>query len=86
VCLTPINDLDELAADPYLNERKMFVDFDLHGKIFKTIASPVRFASTGEGDDWIAPALGEDTYTILREAAWDDTAIKTLITQNIIKT
>ena len=86
VCLTPINDLDELADDPYLNERKMFVDFDLHGKTFKTIASPVRFASTGEGNDWIAPALGEDTYTILREAGMDDTAIATLTTQNIIKT
>jgi crotonobetainyl-CoA:carnitine CoA-transferase CaiB-like acyl-CoA transferase/putative sterol carrier protein len=85
ICLTPVNDLDELASDVYLNERKLFIDFDVNGKTFKTIASPVRFESTGASNNWIAPRLGEDTYNILIESGMDESQIKNLIKKNIIK-
>lgn len=84
VCLTPINEIDELTTNKYLRERTLFIDFDLNGKTFSTIASPVKHESMND-DHWLAPALGEDTYTILRESGLDDTKIKHLIKENIIK-
>ena len=86
ICLTPINDLDEIATDKYLNERKLFVDFKIGGKDFKTIAQPVKFASVTGDNNWIAPQLGEDTCTILKELSLTDDKITELKRSNIIKT
>jgi crotonobetainyl-CoA:carnitine CoA-transferase CaiB-like acyl-CoA transferase len=86
ICLTPINELDEIATDKYLNERKLFVDFKIGDKDFKTIAQPVKFASVTGDNNWIAPQLGEDTYTILKELSLTDDKINELKRSNIIKT
>ena len=86
ICLTPINDLSEIGSDKYLNERKLFVDFQLGDTQIKTIAQPIKFASQKDSDNWIAPQLGEDTSAILKELNLTDERINKLIAQNIIKT
>lgn len=85
VCLTAINDLDELTTDPYLRERKLFVDFDLGSKTFSTIATPVRHEGMTD-QHWQAPHLGEDTIAILRESGISDDQINHLIKENTIRT
>ena len=85
ICLTPVNDLSEIGADKYLNERKLFVNFQLGDKEIKTIAQPIKFASMTESDNWIAPQLGEDSYTILKDLNKTDEEINTLVKTNIIK-
>jgi len=86
VCLTPINELDEIGADKYLNERNLFVDFQLGDKHIKTIALPIKFGSGNDSNHWIAPQLGEDSYTILKELQLSDERINQLIDQKIVKT
>ena len=86
ICLTPVNELDELATDKYLNERKLFVDSQVGDKSFKTIAQPIKFASGNSDDHWIAPQLGEDTHAILSELKYTDETINALLKENIIKT
>jgi crotonobetainyl-CoA:carnitine CoA-transferase CaiB-like acyl-CoA transferase len=86
VCLTPINDLSEIGSDKYLNERKLFIDFQLGDTLIKTIAQPVKFAATQDSNHWIAPQLGEDSYTILQELNLSEEKINDLINQNIVKT
>lgn len=85
VCLTAINDLDELTTDAYLRERKLFVDFDLAGKTFSTIATPVRHEGMTD-QHWQAPRLGEDSIAILRESGISDEQINHLIKENTIRT
>ena len=85
-CISPINELDEIADDPHLNERKLFTSFQVGDKMIKTIAQPVRFAGNTHIENWIAPQLGEDTVAILREMNWSDERIKELIHAKIIKT
>lgn len=85
VCLTPINELDELTSDAYLRERKLFVDFDLAGRTFSTIATPVHHEGMTD-QHWQAPKLGEDSIAILREAGLPDEQINHLIKENTIRT
>jgi len=86
ICLTLINDLSEIGSDKYLNERNSFIDFQLGGKKIKTIAQPIKFSSVTVANNWIAPQLGEDTFTILKELSMTDERINELIDLNIVKT
>jgi crotonobetainyl-CoA:carnitine CoA-transferase CaiB-like acyl-CoA transferase len=85
VCVTAVNDLSEIAADKYLNERKMFVDFQIGGTQVRTIAQPIKFSDAVGSDSWVAPQLGEDTYTILKELQYTDENITDMTKKNIIK-
>jgi crotonobetainyl-CoA:carnitine CoA-transferase CaiB-like acyl-CoA transferase len=69
-----------------LNERNSFIDFQLGGKKIKTIAQPIKFSSVTVANNWIAPQLGEDTFTILKELSMTDERINELIDLNIVKT
>ena len=86
ICITPISDLSEIGDDIYLNEREMFIDFQISGKQVKTIAQPIKFDSVSSSENWIAPQLGEDTHTILKELNYTDEKVNELISNNIVKT
>jgi crotonobetainyl-CoA:carnitine CoA-transferase CaiB-like acyl-CoA transferase len=85
VCLTPVNDLSEIADDTYLNERNLFVNFQLGGIEIKTIGQPIKFSSGVDTNNWVAPQLGEDSYAILKELNLSEEKIHTLIDQKIAK-
>jgi alpha-methylacyl-CoA racemase len=86
ICLTPINELSEIGADKYLNERNMFVDFNIGDRQIKTIAQPIKFQNSKTSENWIAPKLGEDSYSILKELNLSDEKINELIDKSTIKT
>jgi crotonobetainyl-CoA:carnitine CoA-transferase CaiB-like acyl-CoA transferase/putative sterol carrier protein len=86
VCISAVNDIDEVANDPYLIEKNAYINFDIEGRSFKTIAQPIRFKSMTKTDNWLAPALGEDTLAILRSLHISDEKILELTQKNVIKT
>lgn len=65
VCITRINELDEIINDPYLSERKLLTSFDVQGRKVSSVQMPVKLPDTEQNISWIAPKLGEDNETIL---------------------
>ncbi len=87
ICLTPVNELEDLENDPYLQSRGLFLDNEhaVVGK-YKTINQPLKFKEATFGNNWSAPELGADTGSILRELNYPETRIQQLQTNGIIKT
>lgn len=86
ICITKINEIDELRNDSYLNERGLFTDFEVEGTTVSTIQQPLKFKSLPESANWVAPKLGEDTASILKSLNFSEEKISDLITKNVIKT
>ena len=84
-CITPVNDLKEVLNDEYLNEQKLFIE-NQHPAMgnFKTLRHPLKFESTNFAQNWVAPELGEDTTTILKQTGYNDDEIKILLQKGII--
>lgn len=71
VCLTPVLDISELENDPHLQARQMIYE-QTHpscGKI-KAVGVPLKFSETKARPAWPAPALGQDTKSILEEIGY----------------
>ena len=87
ICLTVINELDELEHDPYLNQRGMFVQNE-HPSVgkYKTINQPLKFKETTFDNNWNAPELGSDSASILKELNYTETDIANLLQKGIVKT
>lgn len=87
ICLTVVNELEELENDPYLNERSMFVqnEHPAVGK-YKTINQPLKFKETTFDNNWGAPELGSDSASILKELNYTDAQIATMLSKGVIKT
>lgn len=87
ICLTLINDLQDLEHDPYLNERGMFVQNE-HAAVgkYKTINQPLKFKETTFDNNWNAPELGSDSAFVLKELNYTDAQIESLQSIGVIKT
>ena len=86
ICLTAVNDLDEIEHDKYLNERNMFLENE-HASVgkYKTINQPLKFLESNFVNNWSAPDLGDDTATILSEMNLSDDEIAQLKQKGIVK-
>ena len=85
ICLTPVNDLEEIEQDALLNERGMFIESE-HPAVgkYKTINQPLKFV--GETlQQWGSPDLGDDSASILRELNYDDLRISELLQKFVVK-
>ncbi len=84
-CITPVNDLKEVWSDEYLNEQKLFIE-NQHPSMgnFKTLRHPLKFESTNFAQNWVAPELGEDTATILKQTGYNDDEIKQFYDKRIV--
>lgn len=87
ICLTVINELDELEHEPYLNERGMFVQNE-HPSVgkYKTINQPLKFKETTFDNNWNAPELGSDSASILKELNYTDAQIAEMQSKGVVKT
>lgn len=85
VCVSAVNEIDELVSNPYLQEKKLFIKQQINNTDFHTVKMPVSFKSSSDNSAWIAPQLGEDTYTILKGIHISESEILRLRTVNIIK-
>lgn len=85
VCVSAVNELGELASNPYLQEKNAFTMQHINGKEFFTVNMPVAFQSGKHNTSWIAPKLGEDTLSILEKINISGSEIQRLKAANIIR-
>ena len=78
-CCEPVLSLDEAAAHPAAREREAIreVEHPTEGRL-RQLAQPLRFTPEAEADYRPAPALGEHTREVLREAGCSDAEIDDL--------
>lgn len=84
-CLSAILAMDELEHQPHIQERQMIVKQQTADGIdYQTLGIPLKFRGTPGAIAWPAPALGEDTLAILREAGFEDNTIQSWVRQQIV--
>lgn len=84
-CLSAVLGMDELEQQPHIQKREMVVTQQTaEGIDFQALGIPLKFSKTPGSIAWSAPALGEDTLAILREAGYSDESIKLLAGQQVI--
>jgi crotonobetainyl-CoA:carnitine CoA-transferase CaiB-like acyl-CoA transferase len=74
-CVTPVNTLDEALADPQFVARRMIVERPDGSRQY---APPFKLSGHEFAIEREAPAQGEHTVEVLREAGYDDAAIAAL--------
>ena len=82
----PVNRIDQVAQDPHVNERGMFVEVSgIKQKTVKVVNCPIKFSRTGTKVERTSPELGEHTGEVLRDLlTLSDSELESLRQQNII--
>jgi crotonobetainyl-CoA:carnitine CoA-transferase CaiB-like acyl-CoA transferase len=80
----PLNSLDDLLADPHLNQTGFFavVDHPSEGKV-RSMAVPSKWSQSPPGEPRPAPRLGEHSIEVLREAGYAAAEINAMITSGV---
>jgi crotonobetainyl-CoA:carnitine CoA-transferase CaiB-like acyl-CoA transferase len=85
-CLSPVLEVHEVANDPHLRDRGIFVEHSQPGcGPLKGVGAPVRFSETAAESSWAAPRLGEDTIALLRELGYDQDKIDELLKSGTVR-
>ncbi len=75
----PVLSLEEVARDPQLRERGMIVEWEApEGRKIGMVNHPIQFSETPAAIRRTAPALGEHTEEVLREAGFGDEEVARL--------
>jgi crotonobetainyl-CoA:carnitine CoA-transferase CaiB-like acyl-CoA transferase len=82
-CVTPVHTLEEALADPQFAARGMVVA-GADGS--RQYAPPFRLSELAPGVVRAAPAQGEHSEAVLREAGYDDEAIAALVAAGVVRT
>jgi alpha-methylacyl-CoA racemase len=85
VCVSAVNELSELSTNSYLQEKKLFTKQQIGGRDFHSVNMPISFEAGKDNGSWIAPKLGEDTLSILRNMAISEVEIQCLKAKNVIR-
>jgi crotonobetainyl-CoA:carnitine CoA-transferase CaiB-like acyl-CoA transferase len=83
----PIYDLDQMYHDPQVKARNMLVDLeDPELGTLHNIGIPVKLSLTPGQVRRRAPALGEHSEEVLREAGYSTEEVACLVEQAVVKT
>jgi len=83
----PLKSLEDLLADPHLNETGFFsfVDHPSEGKI-RSMGPASRWSETPPDAPRAAPRLGEHSVEVLRELGYSDDDITAMIAAGVTQT
>ena len=85
VCISPINEIEDLDGEKLFSETHAFAIHSINGKEFKSIKNPFLATGMKDNDFWTAPRLGEDTDTLLLSLGLDIPTIQKLRIERVIK-
>ncbi|MFA4835630.1 MAG: CaiB/BaiF CoA-transferase family protein [Dehalococcoidia bacterium] len=79
VCLTKVNEVEEISSDPQLRHRNMIVELDhpTQGKV-KQVGIPIKLSDTPGEIKTFAPSRGQHITEILQELGYDQMQIEKL--------
>ena len=81
----PVQDIDQVAADPQLNQRNMFVELEHPGIGPVTFTNtPIKMSRTQGGAKGVQPDAGEHTTELLSELGLDATRIEELRAKSVV--
>jgi len=80
--VAPVNDLDQLLADPHLRETGLFafVEHPSEGRVLR-VATPMNFSRTPASYRRATPRLGENSVEILKEAGLSAAEIEAMLAE-----
>ena len=85
ICLSPVQDLEELPGDPHLRARDMILDMEQKGDgRLRMLGIPLKFSESNPGPPDPAPAVGEDSVEILKSAGYSQERIQGLIEKGVV--
>lgn len=85
ICLSPVNEPEDLEKDPHLRFRDMILSVDHgNGLRLKGIGIPMKFSESGPRKPFSAPRLGEHSLEILKELGYPAEKIEGLVKNKII--
>lgn len=85
-CFSSVNSSAEVLESPYFKNQNMFLDIEIStGKKIKVLRHPVMFEQSDFSKKWKAPDLGEDSVALLHDLKIDESEIKLLLAQGIVK-
>ncbi|MGH7788877.1 MAG: CaiB/BaiF CoA transferase family protein [Candidatus Binatia bacterium] len=80
ICFGPVNDVDDVYADPQLRHRGMVIERD--GQ--RTIGNPIRLSETPASIRTPPPLFGQHSADVLRGLGYDDDAIERLRADGVV--
>jgi crotonobetainyl-CoA:carnitine CoA-transferase CaiB-like acyl-CoA transferase len=85
VPLTAIKNIPQVVADPQLNARNMFIDYNYGGKTYKLVGNPIHFSGTPCNTSGSAPQIGQDNKEVYKEFLnLDEAALTELKAKGVI--
>ncbi|MFH2012753.1 MAG: CaiB/BaiF CoA-transferase family protein [Pseudomonadota bacterium] len=85
ICYSPVNDVEDMMADPHVKHREMILEMEhpVEGKV-TTIGFPFKFSETPGSMKTPTPALGQHTEGIIKGLGYKDQDIKEMAEKGII--
>jgi crotonobetainyl-CoA:carnitine CoA-transferase CaiB-like acyl-CoA transferase len=85
VCLASVQELDDLERDPQLRAREMIIETEHeNGLKLKGVGIPIKFSESKPDTPEPAPAVGQDSIAILKEAGYSQERIEELVGKGIV--
>lgn len=81
----PVNSVEDLLSDPQAQAAGVFVDMPGGDGTLRSVATPVDFPAFGPASLGAAPGIGDDTDEVLRELGIDDTELRRLRDDGVIR-
>lgn len=85
VCLSSVQEMEDLERDPQLQARQMIIETEHeNGLKLKGVGIPIKFSESKPDTPHPAPAVGQDSIEILKEAGYSPAKIRELIQEGIV--
>jgi formyl-CoA transferase len=85
VCLSSVQEMEDLERDPQLRARHMIIETEHeNGLKLKGVGIPIKFSESKPDHPEPAPVVGQDSIEILKEAGYSEEKIMRLIQEGIV--